>query len=168
MNENVRELKTNREFEEYKIVDELGSSSSSINIKIKCISKNEEKKVVSKGTRETLRVTEALVGDSTGCIYLTLWNDDIDKMEIDHIYVLTSVYTKMFRGSLRLNIGRFGSFKEINGEQIQEANTENNLSTKLYAEHKRNSSGGKYGDTRFKNGQRFSRRPKNWITNNYS
>ena len=75
MNNNIEELNTNREFEEFKIIDELSSSSSSINIKIKCISKNEEKKVVLRSTGETMRVIEALVGDETGCVYLRNWKE---------------------------------------------------------------------------------------------
>jgi len=94
--------------EEFKIIDDLRPNSRSINIKIKCNSKNEEREVTSRKTGENLRVTEALVGDETGSIYLTLWNDDIDKMEVDHIYKLINVYTTVFRGSLRLNIGKYG------------------------------------------------------------
>ena len=118
--------------EEFKIVDELRPGLRGINIKIRCNSKNEEKEVTSRKTGETLRVTEALVGDETGSIYLTLWNDDIDKMELDHVYQLTNVYTTVFKGSLRLNIGKYGSFEEINEETLTEVNTENNLSDKVY------------------------------------
>ena len=161
MNENVRELKTNREFEEYKIVDELGSSSSSINIKIKCISKNEEKKVVSRSTGETMRVTEALVGDETGCVYLSLWNDDIDKIEIGHIYKLTNVYTKMFRGSLRLNIGKYGNIEAINSELIK-VNTENNKSDEFYTPPQWYHPNERFGNTRFANDNDSNRRPFEW------
>ena len=120
MNDQAKELEKNKKFENYKIIDDLKPGLKSLNIIIKCISKNQERKVISKNNGKTSRVNEALVGDSTGCIYLTLWDDDIDKMEIDHIYKLKSVFTKLFMGSLRLNIGRFGSFKELNSEKIQE------------------------------------------------
>ncbi|MHA1377838.1 MAG: DNA-binding protein [Candidatus Helarchaeota archaeon] len=91
MNEEVKKL-------EYKIVDDLKPGLRSLNIKIKCISKNPERKVVSRGNGKSSRVSDALVGDSTGCIYLTLWDDDIDKMKLEHIYKLTSVFTKVYRG----------------------------------------------------------------------
>ena len=138
--------------EEFKIIDDLRPNSRSINIKIKCNSKNEEREVTSRKTGENLRVTEALVGDETGSIYLTLWNDDIDKMEVDHIYKLINVYTTVFRGSLRLNIGKYGSFEEIDGEEIKEVNTENNLSDKEYEQPQKYRSSGGYGGNKYGGG----------------
>lgn len=131
--------------EEFKIVDELKPGLRGINIKIRCNSKNEEKEVTSRKTGETLRVTEALVGDETGSIYLTLWNDDIDKMVADHVYQLTNVYTTVFKGSLRLNIGKYGSFEEISEEELKEVNTENNLSDKFYEQPRKYRPSGGYG-----------------------
>ncbi len=131
--------------EEFKIVDELKPGLRGINTKIRCNSKNEEKEVTSRKTGETLRVTEALVGDETASIYLTLWNDDIDKMEVDHVYQLTNVYTTVFKGSLRLNIGKYGSFEEISDEELKEVNTSNNLSDKVYEQPRKYRPGGGYG-----------------------
>jgi len=118
--------------EEYTLIDDLKPNLRSINIKVKCTSKNEERTVVSRSTGEILRITEALVGDETGSVYLTLWNKDIDQIEIDHVYKLKNVYTKLFKGSLRLNIGRYGNCEEIDREELVDLNTENNLSDKYY------------------------------------
>ncbi len=131
--------------EEFKLVDDLKPGLRSINIKVKCSSKNEEKEVTSRKTGETLRVTEALIGDETGSIYLTLWNDDIDKIEVDHVYQLTNVYTTVFKGSLRLNIGKYGSLEEITDSELKEVNTDNNLSDKMYEQPQKYRSGGGYG-----------------------
>ncbi|MHA1300347.1 MAG: single-stranded DNA-binding protein [Candidatus Helarchaeota archaeon] len=138
--------------EEFKIIDDLRPGLRAINIKIKCNSKNEEREVTSRKTGESLRVTEALVGDETGSIYLTLWNTDIDKMEIDHVYKLTNVYTTVFKGSLRLNIGKYGSFEELNDEEINDVNTENNLSDKIYDQPRRYRSSGGYGGSKYGGG----------------
>lgn len=125
------------ENEEFKIVEELRPGLRGINVKVKCDSKNEEKQVTSKKTGENLRVTEAIVGDETASILLTLWNDDIDKMEKDHIYQLKNVYTTVFKGSLRLNIGKYGSMEEINEDTLKEVNTGNNLSDKVYEQEQK-------------------------------
>ena len=138
--------------EEYSVVEDLRPGLRSINIKVKCGSKAEEREVISRKTGETLRVTEALVGDATGCILLTLWNDDIDKAQTDHVYELGNVYTTVFRGSLRLNIGKYGSMEEIEGaDDFGEINEENNLSDKVYEQQRRPRYGGggggrSYGD----------------------
>ena len=122
---------------EEKQIDDLKPSLRGINVKIKCGTKNEEREIISRKTGETLRVTEALVGDSTGCILLTLWNDDIDKVETDHVYQLGNVYTTIFHGSLRLNIGKYGTYEEIEADGFPEINEENNLSDKVYEQPQR-------------------------------
>ncbi len=118
--------------EEFKIVDELRPGLRGINIKVRCNSKNEEREVVSRKSGETLRVTEALVGDETGSVLLTLWNEDIDKMEPDHIYQLNNAYTTVFKGSLRLNLGKYGTMEEIDESTPADVNLGNNLSDKVY------------------------------------
>jgi replication factor A1 len=129
--------------EEFKVVSDLRPGLRGINIKVKCLSKNEEREVISKNTGDTLRVTEALVGDQSGSILLTLWNDDIDKIELEKVYQLNNTYTSVFKGSLRLNIGRDGTAAEIN-EAIAEVNETNNLSDKIYED--RRSFRPSYGD----------------------
>ncbi|NVM01000.1 MAG: single-stranded DNA-binding protein [Candidatus Helarchaeota archaeon] len=149
------------ETEEFIIVDELKPGLRGINIKVRCNSKNEEREVISRKTGETFKVTEALVGDETASILLTLWNDDIDKVEIDKNLKLINVYTTVFKGSLRLNIGKYGSFEEISDEELNEVNTENNLSNREYEQPRkfRREYGG--GGGRFSQGRggQFKRRP---------
>ena len=125
------------ETEEFKIVNELKPGLRGINIKVRCNSKNEEREVISRRTGETLRVTEALVGDETGSVLLTLWNEDIDRMQEDRVYQLSNAYTTVFKGSLRLNIGKYGSMEEIESDEPVEVNLENNLSDKVYEQEPR-------------------------------
>jgi ssDNA-binding replication factor A large subunit len=121
--------------EEFKVVSDLRPGLRGINVKVKCLSKNEEREVVSKNTGDALRVTEALVGDQSGSILLTLWNDDIDKIELEKVYQLNNTYTSVFKGSLRLNIGRDGTAAAIT-EAITEVNETNNLSDKIYEDRR--------------------------------
>ena len=118
--------------EDYKVVSDLRPGLRGINLKVKAGPKNEIREVVSKKTGDTLRVTEVLIGDETGSILLTLWNDDIDKAETDHNYEITNSYTTVFKGSLRLNLGKYGSIEESDEESPTEINEENNLSSKVY------------------------------------
>lgn len=124
------------ESEEFKIVDELKPGLKSINMKVRCSSKNETRDIVSRKTGENLRVTEAVVGDETGSILLTLWNDDIDKMQPDHVYKLSNAYTTVFKGSLRLNLGKYGSMEEIDENTPAEVKLDNNLSDKVYEQER--------------------------------
>lgn len=138
------------EAEEYIVIEELKPGLRGINVKVKCASKNEEREVIARRTGETLRVTEALVGDETGSVLLTLWNDDIDKMEVEKNYVLSNAYTTVFKSSLRLNIGKYGNMESSEEEAPAEANEENNLSDKVYEQERRSrprygGGGGGYG-----------------------
>jgi len=87
-------------------------------------------------TRDGKKVTEALVGDDSGTVLMTLWEETIDQLDVGKTYTLTNGYANLFRGSLRLTIGRMGSVEESE-EDVGEVNTENNMSEKRYEEERR-------------------------------
>ncbi|MEM2926944.1 MAG: hypothetical protein QXO94_05735 [Candidatus Bathyarchaeia archaeon] len=114
----------------------MGEERIPENIKIESLAPNSRGidilvKVVSKGAvRETMggrKVADALVGDETGCIFLTLWEDDIGRINEGETIAIKNGYVSLFRGSMRLNIGRYGSFA-ISENPISEVKTDNNLS----------------------------------------
>jgi replication factor A1 len=107
---------------------------------VKVVSKNPVREVVSRRDGTSHRVTEALVGDETGAILLTLWDDTIDSVSDGDVVVVNNGYVRLFRGSMRLNIGRFGSL-EASEEDVEEVNTTNNMSDRQYEEERRYSSG---------------------------
>ncbi len=115
--------------EEYVKIESLNSYSRGINVKIKVVEKGEPRTVFSRRDDSEHRVAEALVGDDTGCILLTLWDNAIDEVSVDDVIAIQNGYINTFRGSMRLNVGRYGSQEKI-GEEIPEVNTENNLSEK--------------------------------------
>jgi replication factor A1 len=103
-------------------VENLSPNSRGIDIAVKIVSKG--------AVRETMggrRVADALVGDETGCIYLTLWEDDIARVNEGETIAIKNGYVSIFRGSMRLNIGRYGSFSMAE-TPISEVKTDNNLS----------------------------------------
>ena len=116
-------------------VEELTPSSRGVNIVVKVVSKGEAREVMGRGGQH--RVADALVGDETGCIYLTLWDENIDQIGEDETVSITNRYVNLFRGNMRLNIGRYGSFKVLTESPIEEVNTENNLSQKKYEQRRR-------------------------------
>ncbi len=117
-------------------VGNLNPGSRSLNLTVKVISKNPIREVVSRRDGTSHRVTEALVGDETGSILLTLWDDTIESVTDGDVVVVNNGYIRLFRGSMRLNIGRFGSL-EASEEDIENVNTENNMSDKQYEQERR-------------------------------
>ncbi|MFX1474748.1 MAG: single-stranded DNA-binding protein [Promethearchaeota archaeon] len=114
-------------------VSELKPRMKSVNITFKVVEKGEAREVTSRRDGETHRVLDATVGDSTGIVLLSLWDDSIETIEIDKTYRLENGYTSLFQGHLRLNIGRYGNITEAE-TPIEEVNTENDLSAQ---EHER-------------------------------
>ena len=92
--------------EEYVKVGGLKTYSRRVNVKVKVLSKTEPREVTSRKSGSTFRVAEALVGDDTGCVLLDLWEEDIDKFDEGDVIGIRNGYVKLFKGSMRLNIGR--------------------------------------------------------------
>jgi replication factor A1 len=118
-------------------IEKLTPSSREVNTIVKVVSKSEIRNVTSARDYTTRRVQDALVGDETGCVYLTLWDDNIDKVNDEATLQITNGYVNLFRGNMRLNIGRYGSFEILEKSPIKEVNTENNLSDKRYEQERR-------------------------------
>jgi len=116
-------------------VETLNPRARGINTVVKVVSKSEVRNVAGRGGPHT--VADALVGDETGCIYLTLWDDTIGQIDEEETISITNGYVNLFRGNMRLNIGRYGSFEVLEESPIEEVNTENNLSLKQYEQERR-------------------------------
>lgn len=54
------------------------------------------------------KVASILVGDDTGEAKLTLWGEDYKKVTVGDRVRVISGYTTLFRGTVQLNVGKFG------------------------------------------------------------
>ena len=124
-------------------ISELTPNSKAVNVIAKAVSKGEVRSTTSGRDYTAHRVVDVLVGDETGCVYLNLWDNNIDKVKEGDVLKIKNGYVTLFRGSMRLNIGRYGSFEVVAEPAIKEVNTENNLSSKQYEQERR--FGGGYG-----------------------
>ncbi len=124
-------------------VSELGPASKGVNLVVNVINKDSVRDTVSKKDGSSHRVTEATVGDDSGIVLLTLWDDMIDKVEVGKNYKITNGYVNLFKGTIRVNVGKYGSIEET-GEAVT-ANSENNVSLKEYPQERRSFGGGRRG-----------------------
>lgn len=124
-------------------VGDLTPRSKSVNVIAKVISKGEVKKVTSNRDGSSHIVCDALIGDETGCIYLTLWDENVSKVNEGETISIENGYISFFKGSMRLNIGRYGRLESAKEELTCEVNTENNLSDKVYEMQRRQFGRGK-------------------------
>jgi replication factor A1 len=113
-------------------VGDLNSYSRRVYTVVKVMSKTEVREVTSRKDMSTHRVAEALVGDDTGSIYLTLWDDVLDEVEEGLVMNIKDAYVNLFRGSMRLNLGRYGSYETLEEAPFEDVNLDNNLSSKVF------------------------------------
>ncbi|HTY75935.1 MAG TPA: single-stranded DNA-binding protein [Candidatus Nanoarchaeia archaeon] len=123
-------------------VGELTPQSRAVNVTAKVVSKSEIREIPMGRDGSAHKVCDALVGDETGVVYLTLWDDNITKVnEADSIRVENG-YVTLFKGNIRLNIGKYGKLDMAKEPLTAEVNTENNVSSKAYEQERRPFRGG--------------------------
>lgn len=125
-------------------VGELTPASRAVNVTAKVVSKSEIRDVPMGRDGSAHRVCDALVGDETGSIYLTLWDDNIEKVNENDTLRVENGYVTLFKGNMRLNIGKYGKMDPAKEPFEGEVNTENNMSNKTYEQQRRPFRGG-YG-----------------------
>jgi len=57
-------------------------------------------------------VCEGLVGDETGTVIMSFWNDEIETAQKDTVLELKDARANLVRGHMRLSLGKKGSMKE--------------------------------------------------------
>ena len=107
----------------------LEPGMKSVKITFKVISTSDERSIDSSRADGSHRVLDAVVGDSTATVQMPIWNETIDSVREGETYILSNGYTGLFKGSLRLHLGKFGSIVSAD-EPIVEVNTQVNMSTK--------------------------------------
>jgi len=112
-------------------IKDLAPNKRRLNLVVRVLELGEKKDIVSRATGEMHRILETLVGDETGTVKLTLWDDKVNSFEEGKTYEITNANTTVYQGSLRLNVGKYSEVKlaenEIPEEQV---NRENNISDK--------------------------------------
>jgi replication factor A1 len=129
-------MDNNEEKEFYKL-NNLNTYSRGVNTIVKVIRQNEVREVTTRNDSSQHRVTEVLVADETGSIYLTLWDESIDEIQPEMVIQINNAYVNVFRGSMRLNIGRYGTYELLEDDPFEEVNEENNLSSNLVEDPRR-------------------------------
>ncbi len=118
-------------------VGDLTPQSKAVNVTAKVVSKTETRDIPMGRDGSAHKVCDALVGDETGVVYLTLWDDNIDKVNESDTIRVENGYVTLFKGNIRLNIGKYGKLEPAQTPLAAEVNTENNVSSKTYEQERR-------------------------------
>lgn len=115
---------------ESKKVEELNPGSRSVDVLVKVVELYPVRDVTTKDG-SSHKVAEALVGDETGSVILSLWDDAASGAQAGKMIQVRNGYISLYKGNMRLNIGKYGTMEET-AEVIGEVNTENNISNRSY------------------------------------
>ena len=126
-------------------VGDLTPQSKAVNVTAKVVSKTEVREIPMGRDGSAHKVSDALIGDETGVVYLTLWDNNIEKVNEGDTVRIENGYVTLFKGNIRLNIGKYGKLDKAKEPLEVEVNTENNVSSKTYEQERRPYSGGGRG-----------------------
>ena len=65
------------------------------------------------------RVCNATLQDDTGKVSLTLWNDDVDKVNTGDTVKITNGWANEYQGEVQLSTGKFGTLEVQKGAKAE-------------------------------------------------
>jgi len=125
-------------------VRDLTPNSKQVNVLAKVLNVGEAKEVMGK-FGDPRKVCEAVVGDDTATITLSLWNEQIGTIAKDEVILVDNGYVSLVRGHMRLNVGRYGNLSKST-ESIGEVNQSLDMSQQEFESERRSFGGGGYRD----------------------
>jgi replication factor A1 len=81
-------------------------------IELEVVSKAEPRQVTTK-FGETLSVCDCVVRDDTGETTVTLWNDEIGRVQAGNRIRITNGWVSSFRNKLQLSAGKYGKLEVV-------------------------------------------------------
>jgi replication factor A1 len=89
-------------------IKELQTGMKRVEVEADVVDKGNPRQVQSRMSGESFNVADAIVQDETGTIKLTLWNEQIDQINVGDKIKIENGYITSFKGEIQLNIGKYG------------------------------------------------------------
>jgi replication factor A1 len=89
-------------------IKDLRNGMKRVNVEAQVTEKGNPREVMSRYKDETYTVADAVVADETGSIKLTLWNEQIDQVNVNDKIQIENGYVTSFKGEIQLNVGKYG------------------------------------------------------------
>jgi replication factor A1 len=90
-------------------ISELRDGMKRISIQATVTEKSDPREVTSRYGDQTLKVATVIIADETGTIKLTLWNEQIDQVNVNNVVKIQNGYVTSFKGEIQLNVGKYGT-----------------------------------------------------------
>ncbi|MGC8538379.1 MAG: DNA-binding protein [Candidatus Micrarchaeia archaeon] len=93
-------------------ISDLKAGASNVTIDAVVVEKEDSREVVTKYGKK-LTVAHVVLKDDTGSIGMSLWGDDIDKVDVGDKVRITNGYVSEFRGTPQMSTGKYGKLEVI-------------------------------------------------------
>ncbi|TRO44874.1 DNA-binding protein [Candidatus Bathyarchaeota archaeon] len=90
-------------------IADLRNGMKRVSVEATVKEKGAPRQVMSRYGTETYTVADAIVGDESGTIKLTLWNEQIAQVNVNDKIKIENGYVTSFKGEVQLNVGKFGT-----------------------------------------------------------
>ncbi len=113
-------------------IKDLTPNTKKANVLAKVVSIGEPKEIPSR-FGEAKKVAEAVIGDETGTILLSLWQDQIGTLKENDVIAIENGFISLVprrMGKMHLNVGRYGTLTK--SDEKVDVNTDLNMSEKEY------------------------------------
>jgi replication factor A1 len=93
-------------------INELNAGATNVELEGTITEKSEPREVITKYGKR-LSVADAVLSDDTGSITISLWQDNIDVVNVGDKVKVTNGYVSEFRGAPQLSTGKYGKIEVI-------------------------------------------------------
>jgi len=97
-------------------ISELKPGMNNLSLKVRVIEAGEPRIIQTRKGPRT--ISNAIVGDETGRVKLTLWGDKAGTIHEGEAVEIEGAWTTSYRGEVQLNVGSRGSITEVSGEEV--------------------------------------------------
>ncbi len=102
-------------YEKIKVMD-LKPEMNNVNLIVRVLQAGEPKIIMTRSGQRT--ISEALVGDETGRVKLTLWGHAAGSVKEGEAIEIKGAWTTAFQGRVQLNIGGAGNIRVLDNESV--------------------------------------------------
>jgi len=94
-------------------IKDLRNGMKRVDVEAKVVEKSPPRQVLSRYKDEMYNVATAMINDGTGTIKLTLWNEQINDVDVEDTVKIENGYVTSFKGEIQLNVGRYGKLDVV-------------------------------------------------------
>jgi replication factor A1 len=99
-------------------IKDIDARVRSVNLKAKVVGKSIPRYVFSR-FGNALTLSTATISDGTGCMRMSLWNAEIDRVSIGDTVQIENGWVRTFRGELQVSLGRNGRLQVVENQSTQ-------------------------------------------------